>query len=210
VDEERRREADAEARRFFDELWSAGDVWEIESSPYERERLAALFATLAGRRYPRVLEIGAGGGEMTRMLAELADQVVGVDVSELAVRRARGRVPDPRVEFRVANVMEEDVETWGPWDLVVLSETIYYLGWLYPFFDVAWLAHALHQSLQEGGHLLLANTRLDDRGGLMSPWLIGAYRDLFGNVGFRIAGERVYRGVKDGAELDVLITLFVR
>ena len=35
--------------------------------------------------------------------------------------------------------MEYDVKAEGPWDLVVFSETIYCLGWLYPLFDVGWL-----------------------------------------------------------------------
>jgi SAM-dependent methyltransferase len=208
LDDQRRREADAEARRFFDELWSAGDAWELESSPYERERLRVLAAVLGGRRYGRVLEIGAGGGDMTRLLVPLADEIVGVDVSEAAVERARRRVVAPRVDVRVANVMEEDMAAWGPWDLVVLSETIYYLGWLYPFFDVGWLAHTLHGSVREGGRLLLANTRLNDDHGLMAPWLIDSYRDLFANAGFRIVEERLHSGTKDGVAFEVLITLF--
>ena len=36
--------------------------------------------------------------------------------------------------------MDYDQQAEGPWDLVVMSETICYLGWLYSLFDVAWLA----------------------------------------------------------------------
>ena len=42
---------------------------------------------------------------------------------------------DPAVEFRVANVMEFNPRSEGPWDLVVMNEMICFLGWLYPFFQ---------------------------------------------------------------------------
>jgi SAM-dependent methyltransferase len=208
VDDQQRLQADDTARRFFDELWAEGDAWELESSPYEHERLRKLYGVLADRRHPRVLEIGAGGGDLTRMLAELADEVVGVDVSELAVQRARERLDDPRVEFRVANVMKEDMATLGPWDLVVFTETIYYLGWLYPFYDVGWLARSLYESVRPGGRLLLSNTRVDADQGLMLRWLIDTYHDLFRNVGFSVVSEAVHAATKDGVDFEVLITLF--
>ena len=58
------------------------------------------------------------------------------DRAELtAIRRERG--------VRAANIMETEPESAGPWDLVVMSGTIYYAGWLYSFFDVDWLARRL-------------------------------------------------------------------
>ena len=64
----------------------------------------------------------------------------------------------PGVDFRLANVMELDLAREGTWDLVVLAETAYYLGWLYPMFELGWLAHSLHSASRAGGRLLLANT----------------------------------------------------
>src|SRR5436190_1558583 len=82
-----------------------------------------------------------------------------------------------------------ELEGDGPWDLVVMSETIYYLGWLYPFFDIAWLAGRLFASAREGGRLLMANSFSDSMGRLLHPALIRTYRDLFVNVGFRVERE---------------------
>jgi len=45
---------------------------------------------------------------------------------------------------------------------------------------------------------------------LLRPWLIRTYRDLFLNVGYTVEYEETLRGEKDGAELDVLITLLTR
>jgi hypothetical protein len=54
-----------------------------------------------------------------------------------------GHVPEVEpadVDFRVANIMDYKPQVDGPWDLILFSDTMCYLGWLYPFFDVAWLA----------------------------------------------------------------------
>ena len=81
--------------------------------------------------------------------------------------------------------MELDVEREGMWDLVVLAETAYYLGWLYPMFEIGWLAHSLHEATRSGGRLLLANTISHDDG-IMSPWLIRSYADIFSHVGYEV------------------------
>ena len=36
-----------------------------------------------------------------------------------------------KIDFRVANIMQYNPRAEGPWDLVVMTETIYCLGWLY-------------------------------------------------------------------------------
>jgi SAM-dependent methyltransferase len=205
------RGADEKAHAFFEDLWRAGDYWELESSPFEDARHAAVLAMLAGRHYGTALEIGCGGGAFTRRLAGLADHVLALDIAPSAIERARVSVAWPdRVEFRVANVMEFALRDAGPFDLVVMSETIYYLGWLYPFFDVAWMAAELFEAGGPGGRLLLANTCGGCDDALLRPWIIRTYRDLFLNVGYRREAEKVFRGVKNGAELEVLISLFRR
>ena len=197
---------------FFDDLWKRGDPWELESSDFEQGKYRRQWQMLGGRRYARALEIGCGAGWFTRFLARIAQKVVALDVAPSAIARARAAGDDPEVvDFRVANVMDYDLRAEGPWDLVVMSETIYYLGWLYPFFDVAWLASELFASTTDGGRLLMANTC----GGveedyLLRPWLIRTYRDMFLNVGYRLEAEEVFCGTKDGAALEVLISLFTK
>src|SRR5437867_2187945 len=127
-----------QAREFCNELWQRGDFWNFENSEYERARCAQLLTILAGRRYTRALEIGCGAGYFTRLLAGIADQIVAFDIAPAAIARARTLGADLRqVEFRVANAMDYEWRVNGPWDLVVCSDTICYLGWVYTFFDVA-------------------------------------------------------------------------
>jgi SAM-dependent methyltransferase len=200
---------DQEIRTFMDGLWERGDPWEIESSKYERDRCVQLRKMLKGRRYARALEIGCGAGYLTRLLAPQADQIVALDISQTAIERARILgVGQPNVDFRVANIMDYKPKVEGPWDIIVFSETICYLGWLYPFFDVAWLAVQLFEATSSGGRLLLANSMGEDADWLLRPWIIRTYRDLFLNVGYTLETEEVYKAAKKGVDFEVLMTLY--
>ena len=121
------------AQEFFDGLWAEKDPWDLETSELDQRRYARQLALLSDRRYSRALELGCAAGSFTRHLAGVSDHVLAVVISAAAVARAREALAGtPAVELRVANVMELDPEAEGPWDLVVLAETAYYLGWLYP------------------------------------------------------------------------------
>jgi len=204
-----RKERDAQAKALFEDLWRRGDFWQFESSEFEHARLARLFGAIADRHYGRALDLGCGIGTFTRQLPGLAQEVLGLDISDAAIQRARRESPDSRVEFRQANIIEYDARSEGPWDLIVIAETVYYLGWLYAFFDVAYFASTLFEATATGGRLLLANTFGDSSGmWLLRPWIIATYRDLFANVGYTLEHEFVHTGTKGGMEMEVLITLF--
>ncbi len=199
------------AREFFEDLWKRGDPWSLETSAFERAKYARQLALLEERRYGKVLEIGCGAGAFTRELTGLADSIVALDIAPAAIARAK-TVSDASgvIDFRVANIMDYDPKAEGPWDLIMLSETIYYLGWLYPFFDVGWVAAQLFAATTNRGLLLMANTFgiLEDY--LLRPWLIRTYRDLFKNVGYQLEKEEIFRGVKSNTEIEVLISLFCK
>jgi SAM-dependent methyltransferase len=199
-----------EARQFFEQLWSESDPWKLDASALDQRRYARQLALLGDRRYLRALEIGCATGSFTRKLAPLCTELVAIDISEHAIKRARA-TPDTRagIQYRVANVMELDFEREGAWDLVVLTETAYYLGWQYPMFEVGWLAHSLHQATRAKGRLLLVNTFSGEEG-IMSPWLIHSYRDLFRNAGYAVETEETMRGTKETVEFEILLSLFVK
>ncbi|HEY7557987.1 MAG TPA: SAM-dependent methyltransferase [Candidatus Binatia bacterium] len=197
------------AQSFFEELWKRGDPWDIETSDFEQRRCARLLQILSARRYAKALEVGCATGVFTRFLARVADRSVALDISPTAIACARKTWTGPdSTEFRVANIIEYDPRAEGPWDLVVMSDMIYFLGWLYPFFDVAWLAMELFAATTVGGQLLLANCYGGAEDYLMRPSLIRTYRDLFVNVGYHIKTEETFRGTKNGVEIEALITLF--
>ena len=125
-----RQARDEKARGFFDDIWRKGDFWQLETSDFERERFDYQLNFLKDRRYGQALEIGCGGGRFSLLIASVADEVVALDVSSLAIERARSLSARENITFKVANIMEYDPVAAGPWDLIVMSETIYYLGWL--------------------------------------------------------------------------------
>jgi SAM-dependent methyltransferase len=185
-----------EMKKNYAEAWAAGDPWDHKSpkeQKYEEAKFDRQLKLLGRRRYRRVLEIGCGNGRFTRRLAGIADKVVALDIAAPAVKRARVNTAEAgpgTVEFRVANVMEYDLRAEGPWDLVVFIETVYCLGWLYPMFDVAYLAGEVYAATAAGGRLLLTNTfGRGEHMWLLLPHLIHTYRDLFRNVGYHLKAE---------------------
>ncbi|MFB2597852.1 PIG-L family deacetylase [Herbiconiux sp. P17] len=119
---------EAVAADYFDTLHrGADDPWGFESRWYEERKRAVLLASLPDRDYGEVLEVGSSTGVLSRALAARASgRLVGVDVSEVAVQRARERNADlPVASFERMRVPAD----WpsGSFDLVVVSEVGYYL-----------------------------------------------------------------------------------
>jgi SAM-dependent methyltransferase len=208
-------EADQTARVFFEDLWKGGDPWEFETSDYEQRRFELHLEMLGDRRYGRALEIGCGAGAFTRLLSPLVDELVGIDVAESAVERAKTLGPEG-VDYRAANAMEFDLGGEGPWDLVVVSDTITYLGWLYSFSEVSGFVVRVFESVAPGGRCLLGNSALlgdaepADDTGLATPWLARTYRDLFRNVGFELEREELFEGEQGDDLLEVVLSLLAK
>ncbi len=110
----------------FDRLYrETADPWNYETSPYEAEKYARCLALLPPRRFGRALEVGCSIGVMSEAIARRCDSLLGLDFAPTAVERARARrIPGAR--FEVAGVPEGWPE--GRWDLIVLSEVLYYLS----------------------------------------------------------------------------------
>jgi 2-polyprenyl-3-methyl-5-hydroxy-6-metoxy-1,4-benzoquinol methylase len=210
-----RDKADAEAREFFDRLWSKGDPWDLEAHPFERAKYDVQLALLdadrgPGKKYAKTLEIGCAAGAFTRRLAPRCEQVVALDIAQPAIAMARERTTAPNVQYLLANAMEWKEGLAGDWDLVVCAETMCYLGWLYPFFDVAWFAHCVFEGTRPGGRLLLANTCGGVEDYLLRPWIIRTYHDLYRNAGFSVLQDKIFRGNKNGCGIEAMLTLFER
>lgn len=203
------REAiDRELREHYQGEWSAGDPWGFQSA-FASDRLHYEIQLLSDRRYQRALELGCGNGRFAALLGPLCDRVLALDIAEAAIdlaRRTAGAAP--HVEFRVANAVDFDPHEEGPWDLVVLNEMLYCVGWLYPLFDVAWMASELFAATTLGGRLLLMNTYGGPDDSLLHPHLLHTYRDLFVHVGYEIERQEIAAGVDDGEEMEVLLCLF--
>ena len=138
---------------YFDALYQRSpDPWAFETSPYERRKYARTLSTLPRPHYRSAVEIGCSIGVLTHQLAKRCGALVAMDSAQRALDRARKRCRDmPHIRF----VEGQAPQDWpaGVFDLVLLSEVIYYLD----AGDVSRLAARVHGSVAPGGHVELVH-----------------------------------------------------
>lgn len=140
---------------YFDEMWTrADDPWQHGSRWYEARKYALTVAALPRPRYRRAFEPGCAAGFLTEMLARCADHLVAMERSSRGVEVTRRRCAgQPGVDVRRGRIPEDWPE--GRFDLIVLSEVLYYL-------DDDGLGTAIQragESLDVDGHLLAVHYR---------------------------------------------------
>jgi len=103
------------------------DPWRVGSSWYEQRKLAVVAATLRQPHYAAAWDPACGTGHLARHLASIADRVLATDGSARAIEISRATC---------RGLASVELQTWllpsappdrGPFDLVVLSEFVYYL-----------------------------------------------------------------------------------
>jgi len=140
---------------FLDMYAAEPDPWGFDSRWYEQRKYQITLACLPRPRYRRVFEPGCSVGVLTAQLADRADHVDARDLVPAAVEQATARLRAAGSGDRVS------VEQWDmrdPWpgagyDLIVLSEVLYYLE-----SDEA--AHFMAQAVQhldDDGHIVVAH-----------------------------------------------------
>lgn len=117
-------------RAAFEAIYAEGnDPWNSLSPRfrYQQKKYDAIMSFLPQRRFGRALDIGCGLGVLSRRLAARADNVLGLDLAEAAVARARARNADiPNMEFAQADIFDLPPELNGNFDLVLLADVLYY------------------------------------------------------------------------------------
>ncbi len=111
------------------------DPWRYRSSAYEQAKYAATLAACGPGPFDSALELGGSIGVFSARLAPRCRRLVTIDYSPTAVRRARAALAQYRHARVVLGAIPEDLPE-GTFDLVVASETLYYL-------DAAALAQTL-------------------------------------------------------------------
>ena len=181
---------------YFDAVYANDpDPWGFATSAYERDKYAATLAALPASAYTAALEVGCSIGVFTAQLAARCASLCAIDPVAAALDLARRRCAAlPHVNFMQMSVPGE----WPPgrFDLVTLSEVVYYLD--EP--DVATLAVRLRESVCPGGTIILVHfiepTNYPLSGDAASELLVSHARD-FADVTYQTRAIR-YR-------LDVLV-----
>lgn len=140
-------------RGCHERLYRSANPYRIDASAYEQQKYDRVVAALAGRRYGRVLEVGCGEGDLSERLGGLTDDLLGVDISDAAVRRARSRVPSATFETRTLPAAMPE----GTFDLIVCTDVLYYWEPVTLRIGIA----GLLERLRPGGMLLAYHYRGD-------------------------------------------------
>jgi ubiquinone/menaquinone biosynthesis C-methylase UbiE len=114
-------------RSYFDRMYDdASDPWGFTDRWYEERKRVITVAALPDRRYATAYEPGCSIGMLTAALADRCDSLLASDVSERALDQARDRL-SRHLHVRLQNLALPDEWPEGQFDLVVLSEVLYYL-----------------------------------------------------------------------------------
>ena len=147
------RRTETMATAYFEDLYASDpDPWRFATSAYEAEKYAATMDALPGADYRHALEIGCSIGVLTRRLAARCRKLLSLDAAEGALGQARDRCGDlPDVTFMRALVPADWPD--GAFDLVLLSEVVYYLD----RDDVGRLVDHVRAAMRDGGDIILVH-----------------------------------------------------
>ncbi|MFQ3452431.1 class I SAM-dependent methyltransferase [Bradyrhizobium sp. UFLA01-814] len=116
----------------------------LDGAP-EWPSIRAMLPTISGKR---VVDLGCGFGWTSRwMRKQGATSVLGLDLSENMISRAKADTHDPEIEYRIADL--ETVELPGAaFDLAYSALTFHYIR------DFSRLVRMVHQALVPGAHMV--------------------------------------------------------
>jgi len=102
------------------------DPWNYGSSRFEAFKRQILLQACGTRQYGRGLELACANGETSLLLARKCLSLLAVDGSVSAVAEAQRRTAGLRHVVIAEAALPQDMPR-GPFDLIVISELLYYL-----------------------------------------------------------------------------------
>ncbi len=144
---------DSHDRAHFQRIYDANDdPWNYQQSDYEKAKRHATIAALEGRRFRSAIEVGCSIGALTRRLADHCDRLLAVDFIEKALAAAQIACAD-KANVTFVNARIPSAWPEGGFDLIVLSEVLYFLSNT----DNRSLVRRCGTSLTSDGEILLVN-----------------------------------------------------
>lgn len=176
------------------------DPFAYGTVPYEAARLAAMDEALGRRPLGTVLEVGCAEGHFTATLAKRAGRVIALDISMVALERARKRAPAAFVE---ADLMTWEPGVFAPFDVIVLGDVLYYLDRAGVSEEFEALFPRIASWLRPGGRLLLAHGYAGEKEFVHRRH----FRERFEAAGLRLVSEAPVPGADRGGVRCLLSTL---
>jgi SAM-dependent methyltransferase len=181
---------------FFDEFYDGKeDPWGFETRWYESRKRAITLASLPRERYRNGLEVGCATGMLTADLAERCDDLLGIDIAEAPLSRARTRLAG-QSQVHFANRATPGEWPEGVFDLVVLSEVGYY----WDAGDLATAINRIKSSLAADGTLLLCHWRRP----------VSEYPLTGDQVHSAVDRDPAFEATVRHVEADFLLTVYLR
>lgn len=152
----------AQDRTHFNQLYSnKADPWnyqlEIQQDRY-RSALQFLDEAVLGKKVPHALEIGCSEGLFTQLLAARCEALLALDISSVAMERARERCAElPQVKFYEWNLSTDPAP--GSFDLVTVMDVLEY------YYSPSALRAArdkIVDMIAPGGYLLVTTSKARD------------------------------------------------
>ena len=139
----------------------AEDPWNYGTNPDERSRhlreIAMLDAVRGPSRFGNAMELGCSEGIFTQMLAARCETLLAMDLSPVALARARQRLAgDGRVRFAQFDLRSDSLS--DSFDLIVAIVVLEYIRNPY---RLRRIRNMLVDRLRSGGFLLLGGTSFD-------------------------------------------------
>ena len=159
---------------YFDALYNDNtDPWQYQTRWYEKRKRDMCLAILPQSQYNNAIELGCGNGVLSELLAQRCQALVSIDGNHQAVQLAKARLSElphakviqgviPNSLLTLENTLSDtyplssDTPTReSPFDLIVISEILYYLS---PN-DIDTIITWTQQNLAIGGTLLCCHWR---------------------------------------------------
>ena len=140
----------------FEKMYqSCTDPWHQDSKQFYFKELSIKLLKLYGfDGFRSILDIGCGKGKFTNELEQAFPdaQVVGLDISETAVKIAMERYP--QIEFTVADIRKDHVD-YSKFDLIFMTEVIWYV-----LPNLSEIFQKINQGLQASNGVFILNNHL--------------------------------------------------
>ena len=183
----------AYSESYFDALYNDNsDPWQYQTRWYEKRKRDICLAILPQSQYNNAIELGCGNGVLSELLAQRCLTLVSIDGNQRAVQLAKARLAEVSHVKVIQGVIPNDLMTLKdtfmeayplsndtstnkpPFDLIVISEILYYLSPNDIDTVIAWT----QQNLAIGGTLLCCHWR-------------------YAIDGFTMTGETVHQRLND-------------
>jgi peptidoglycan/xylan/chitin deacetylase (PgdA/CDA1 family)/GT2 family glycosyltransferase/2-polyprenyl-3-methyl-5-hydroxy-6-metoxy-1,4-benzoquinol methylase len=142
----------ADRQGHFERLFETEDPWKYGSA-YEQEKYLRQIALLPEQKIGRALELGCAEGHFTVQLAPHVEHLLATDISTKALQRTQARcAAHKNIDYAVLDFSKDPIP--GDMDLIICSETLYYLA---DEAELRQIAPRIAAALAPGGALVMAH-----------------------------------------------------